>query len=83
MTTASLMDEKDREKQRHDLSQRRDLWLFSSGPNILTSSAEPASRNRCIINGIPKAIDWLPVQALKFSRALCPGSDMYLSSVCP
>lgn len=62
MTTPSLMDEKDREKQKHDLIKRCDLWSFSSGPNILTSSMEPeprASRNRCIINGIPKAIDWL------------------------
>lgn len=79
-TTASLMDEKDCEQQKHGLSERCDLWSFSSGPNVLASSMGPprtrASRNRRIINGVSKATDWLPVQALTFGRALRPGSAL-------
>lgn len=76
MTTASLMDEKDREKQKHDPSKHCALWSFSSGPNTLTSSTEPEpdAGNHCIINGISTAIDWLPVQASGFEIQQSPVS---------
>lgn len=69
--------EKDREKQKHDPSKHCALWSFSSGPNTLTSSTEPGIRESLHNKRHSYSHHWLPAQALKSSRALCPGSDKY------
>lgn len=54
MTIASLMDENDREKQEHTLGKQRNVWSFSSGPNILISSTEPLGFQASLHNTRPQ-----------------------------
>lgn len=56
MTTASLMDENDHEKQEHNLRKQRNVWSFSSGPNILISSTEPLGFQASLHNKWPRLV---------------------------